>query len=181
MLAAARAEFGENGYDGATVRAIAGRAGVDPAMVNHWFGSKEQLFAKAVLDVPFDIAQVIDVITAEGPDNVGDRIVRTFLDRWDGVGGERFTALIRSITSHPEAMQVLKTVFVSQIFARLTSTIDTDRPELRATLCTTQLIGTGMARYVVQLEPIHSADIDTLAAAIGPTLQRYLTGNIDGE
>ncbi|KMS86488.1 TetR family transcriptional regulator [Prauserella rugosa] len=179
MLEAARAEFGENGYDGATVRAIAARAGVDAAMVNHWFGGKEQLFAKAVLDVPFDVDEVVGAVTARGAEHVGDSIVRTFLDRWDGVGGERFTALIRSVTTRPEAMRVLRTVLVNRIFAGVASALEVDRGDLRASLCATQLIGLGMARYVAELEPVHSADIDTLAAAVAPTLQRYLTGDID--
>ncbi|MFC4004682.1 TetR/AcrR family transcriptional regulator [Prauserella oleivorans] len=179
LLEAARAVFAENGYEGATVRAIAARAGVDAAMVNHWFGGKEGLFAKAVLHVPFDIDEVIETVTARGPEHLGESIVRTFLTRWDGAGSDTFAALIRSVTTKPEAMHTLKTVLINRIFAGVTQGTGKDRPELRASLCATQVIGIGMARYVAKIEPMASADIDTLVAAIAPTLQRYLTGDID--
>lgn len=179
LIEAARAVFAENGYDGATVRAIAARAGVDAAMVNHWFGGKEGLFAKAVLHVPFDIDDVIAAVTARGPDHLGESIVRTFLTRWDGAGSDTFAAVIRSVTSKPEAMHTLRTVLINRIFAGITKATGSDRTELRAALCATQMIGLGMARYVAEIEPVASADIDTLVSAIAPTIQRYLTGDID--
>ncbi|WP_307831972.1 TetR/AcrR family transcriptional regulator [Prauserella cavernicola] len=179
LLEAARAVFAENGYDGATVRAIASRAGVDPAMVNHWFGGKEGLFAKAVLHVPFDINDVIKTVTAGGPDKLGENIVRTFLTRWDGAGGEAFVALIRSVTTKPEAMLTLRTILVNKIFTNVVRTAESDHPELRASLGATQMIGMGMARYVAKIEPVASADIETLVATIAPTIQRYLTGELE--
>ncbi|TKG69132.1 TetR/AcrR family transcriptional regulator [Prauserella endophytica] len=179
LLDAARAVFAESGYEGATVRAIASRAGVDPAMVNHWFGGKDGLFAKAVLHVPFDINEVVETVTAGGPDKLGENIVRTFLTRWDGAGGESFVALIRSVTTKPEALQTLRTILVNRIFTNVVRTADSDRPELRAGLGATQMIGLGMARYVAQIEPVASADIETLVATIAPNLQRYLTGALD--
>src|SRR6185369_590681 len=83
LIEAARAVFAENGYDGATVRAIATRAGVDAAMVNHWFGSKEGLFIKAVLQLPFDPADIFQRLSDGPADTLGERIVRTFLNTWD--------------------------------------------------------------------------------------------------
>ncbi|NIJ11149.1 AcrR family transcriptional regulator [Saccharomonospora amisosensis] len=178
LLEAARAVFAEGGYDGATVRAIAARAGVDAAMVNHWFGGKEGLFAQAVLQVPFDFRDVLDEVTADGPQHLGRNIVRAFVTRWDGAGGEVFTALVRSVTAREEALHLLKETLVSRIFAGITSAAGSDQAELRAGLCASQVIGLGMARYVARMEPLASADIDTLVETIAPTLQRYLTGDI---
>lgn len=179
LLEAARAVFARSGYDGATVRAIAGEAGVDAAMVNHWFGNKEGLFAQAILELPFDPTELIDSVTAGPREHLGERIVRTFVTRWDGAGGQVFTALIRSITSNEEALRALREVLVRYLLTTITAATNSDRPELRATLCGTQLIGLGMARYVARLEPLVSADVDTLVATIAPTLQRYLTGELD--
>ncbi|PXY21368.1 TetR family transcriptional regulator [Prauserella muralis] len=178
LVEAARAVFAESGFDGATVRAIAARAGVDAAMVNHWFGGKEGLFTKAVLRVPFDIDEVLESVTAGGPENMGENMVRTFVSRWDGAGGEYFVALIRSVTSHDDALETLKKVLVSRILNAVAAHAGSDRPELRAALCATQMIGLGMTRYVARLEPVASADIETLVPTVAPTLQRYLTGDL---
>ena len=180
LLNAARAVFSESGYDGATVRAIATRAGVDAAMVNHWFGGKEGLFAQAVLELPFDPRELVDTLLDGQVSDLGQRIVRTFLTRWDASGGDIFTALIRSVAGHEQVAHVLRDFFIKQLFSRLVGTVSADRPELRATLCASQLIGMGMIRYVAKFEPLASTDIDTLVAAVGPAVQRYLTGELSG-
>ncbi|WP_370972478.1 TetR/AcrR family transcriptional regulator [Amycolatopsis sp. cg9] len=177
LVEAARAVFAESGYDGATVRAIATRAGVDAAMVNHWFGSKEGLFAKAVLQLPFDPLE-LQAELRDGPDDeLGRRIARAFLTRWDGAGGDVFQALIRSITGHEQAGQVLRTFF-QNFFTALITSIGSDRVPLRMALCASQLVGMGMIRYVAKFEPMAAAEVDTLVAAVAPNLQRYLTGEI---
>lgn len=170
--------FAESGYDGATVRTIARRAGVDPAMVNHWFGGKDGLFVKAVLRVPFDADELVETVTADGPGAIGANLVRAFVTRWDDVGGGQFAAVIRSITTHEQSLATLKNVLIENLFGVLTSAVTTDRPELRANLAATQVIGLGMARYVAKLEPLASADVETLVAAVAPNIQRYLTGDL---
>jgi AcrR family transcriptional regulator len=177
LIEAARAVFAENGYDGATVRAIATRAGVDAAMVNHWFGSKEGLFAKAVLQLPFDPVELQSALRDGPGDELGERIARTFLTRWDGAGGDVFQALVRSITSHEEAGQVLREFF-QKFFTGLITSVGSDRIPLRMTLCASQLVGMGMIRYVAKFEPMAKAEIETLVAAVAPTLQRYISGEI---
>ncbi|MBB4685095.1 TetR/AcrR family transcriptional regulator [Amycolatopsis jiangsuensis] len=178
LLTAARAVFAENGYERATVRTIAARAGVDAAMVNHWFGGKEGLFAQAVLKLPFAPHELVTELRT-GPDSeLGYRIVRTFLTRWDGAGGSQFQALIRSVAGHEIAGSVLRQFF-SGFFAEVIRGIGTDRPELRTTLCASQLLGMGLVRYVTEFEPLASAEVETLVTAVAPTLQRYLTGDID--
>ena len=179
LLDAAREVFSEAGYDGATVRAIATRAGVDAAMVNHWFGSKEGLFVKAVLQLPFEPGDLIATL-AEGPaDTLGQRIVRTFLTTWDSTGGGHFTALIRSVSSHEQAAHVLHDFFVKQVFTRIAGSVAADRAQFRGSLVGSQIVGMGVARYVLKFEPIASADIDTMVKAVAPNIQRYLTGDLD--
>jgi AcrR family transcriptional regulator len=178
LLSAARAVFAESGYDGATVRSIATRAGVDPAMVNHWFGSKEGLFGEAVLDLPVSPQEVFDRLITGDPDQLGERIVRTFLSVWDSSGGGMFTALVRSVTTHEQATHVLRDFFVKQLFMKLSAHVSADQQEMRANLVATQMIGMGMVRYVVRFEPFASADPETVVAAVAPNLQRYLSGDI---
>jgi AcrR family transcriptional regulator len=179
LLDAAREVFAEQGYDGATVRAIATKAGVDAAMVNHWFGSKEGLFVKAVLQLPFDPEFLIDRITDGPPETMGERIVRTFVSTWDATGGGHFTALIRSVSSHEQAAHMLHDFFVKQVFSKIADKISADQPSLRGSLVGSQMVGLGIARYVVKFEPMASADVATLVTAIAPNVQRYLTGKLD--
>ena len=178
LISAAREVFTEQGYDGATVRAIAAKAGVDAAMVNHWFGGKEGLFGEAVLKLPFNPQEIIDVILAADPSDIGEAIVRTFLNRWDTTGGGVFTALMRSVTSHDEAATMLRDIFLKLVFKQVIGKMAPDNHEFRATLVATQLVGMGMVRYVAHFEPMASADIDTVAAAIAPTIQRYISGTV---
>ncbi|SDZ09867.1 regulatory protein, tetR family [Amycolatopsis xylanica] len=179
LLDAARAVFGESGYEGATVRAIATRAGVDAAMVNHWFGGKENLFAQAVLHLPFDPTQLIASFLDGDIDGLGERIVRNFLTVWDATDGGVFPALIRSIAGHDLAAQALRELFMNKVFAQLAAKIDVDQQDLRATLCASQMVGMGIVRYVAKFEPLASADHDTVIRAVAPNLQRYLTGSLD--
>jgi AcrR family transcriptional regulator len=177
LVEAARAVFAENGYDGATVRAIAARAGVDAAMVNHWFGSKEGLFAQAVLQLPFSPIELLETLRDGPDDEFGRRIVRTFVTRWDGAGGDTFQALIRSVAGHELAGNVLRDFF-QKFFTHLIASVGSDRAELRAALCATQMVGLGMIRYIAKFEPVASADVETLVRAVAPNVQRYLTGDL---
>ena len=178
LIDAARAVFIEQGYDGATVRAIAAKAGVDAAMVNHWFGSKEGLFAEAVLKLPFSPHELAERLLDGDVDNLGQRIVRTFLTTWDTTGGGVFTALMRSITSHELAAHVLRDFLIKHVAGQVLKSVGIDHHEFRATLVASQLVGMGMVRYVAQFEPLASTDVETMVAAVAPTIQRYLTGPI---
>ncbi|MGW5050182.1 TetR/AcrR family transcriptional regulator [Actinokineospora sp. NPDC004072] len=180
LLTAARAVFTENGYDGATVRAIARRAGVDPAMVNHWFGGKEALFAEAVLHLPFNPQAIIAEILKGDRDRIGERIIRAFLTNWDAQGGGVFAAMLRSVSAHERVARALREFFVHQVFGQLLTKFgDVETAELRANLVASQMIGLGVVRYVARFDQAATADVETLVAAVGPTIQRYLTGPID--
>ena len=178
LLAAARAVFTERGFDGATVRGIAERAGVDAAMVNHWFGGKEALFT-AALDVPIDPDTVLAQVLPGDPERLGARIVTAFLGVWDATGGGPLAALIRSVAGHEAAARMMREFVGRVILGRFVRAVAPDRPEERAALCASQIIGLGMVRYVLKLEPLASAEPAVVVAAIAPTVQRYLTGPID--
>ena len=178
LLDAARVEFAERGYDGATVRVIADRAGVDPAMVNHWFGGKEALFV-AALEVPIDPAELAARVVPGPPDQMGERIVRNFLTIWDATGGRPLAAAVRSVAAHDSAAKVMRQFVGRMLAGKLVGPVAPDRPELRGALVGSQMIGLGMMRYVLKLEPLASADHPTVIAAVAPNVQRYLTGPLE--
>jgi AcrR family transcriptional regulator len=180
LLAAAKAVFAEFGYDNATVRTIAARADVDPAMVNHWFGGKQGLFATAVLELPINPLDLVAPLLDGPNEELGERLVRLFLTVWDNDGG-RLPALVRSVTQQDEAANVIRDLFVKQIVEPIIARLGSDRPALRATLCGSQMVGLGMIRYVLKFEPMASADRETLVVAIAPNMQRYLTGSLEAE
>lgn len=175
ILEAARAAFSESGYDGATIRGIAGKAGVDPALVHHYFGTKERLFA-ATMELPFDPTVIIPALVEPGVDGLGERIVRMLLSVWDGAGPYNpFVALLRSAVTHERAATMFREFATKAIFAHIVRAIDADRPELRTGLVASQIAGLVMTRYLLRLPAMVDATSDEIVAAIGPTLQRYLT------
>lgn len=177
LLSAAREVFTEQGFDGATVRTIAARAHVDPAMVNHWFGGKHGLFAAAI-QLPINPDQIRATVF-EGPrEQIAERAVRLFVAVWDGSSGGGFAALVRSAATQENAAKMLRE-FIMATFGGPLRELGVDHPELRLSLFGSQLSGMGLARYVIRLEPLASADLDTLVATIGATLQHYLTGPLN--
>lgn len=176
LLAAAREVFTEQGFDGATVRAIAARAQVDAAMVNHWFGGKHGLFATA-MQLPVTPEWIHDAVFAGPVEELALRVVRTFVTTWDNSGGGGFAALMRSAATQESAAKMLRE-FITFVFGGMLRELGVDQPELRLGLFGSQLAGLGLARYVIRLEPIASADVEVLVATIAPTLQRYLTGDL---
>lgn len=177
ILRAARRAFHERGYDGATIRGIAAEAGVDPALVHHFYGSKEQLFAAAVA-LPFTPSEIIPGLLEGGSEGLGERILRFFLAVNDRPGAGPFVALIRSASSNERAAAMLRGFIVREVIGRIARAIGAPDAELRATLVGSQLAGLALARYVLRVEPLASADHETLVAWVGPTLQRYLTGEL---
>jgi AcrR family transcriptional regulator len=146
-------------------------------MVNHWFGGKDGLFV-AALQLPFDPDDIVRRILDGDPRQLAERVLRTFLSVWDTNGGGALTALVRSVASHEGAARMMREFVSRVIFGRIISAVAPDRPELRTALCGTQITGLAMVRYVIRLEPLASADHETVVAAIAPNLQRYLTGEL---
>src|SRR5213078_363429 len=158
IVEAARKAFAERGYDRASIRAIATSAGVDPALVHHYFGSKDQLFL-ATVQVPINPEEFIPKIFEQGIDGVGERLVRTFLSVWDSPVGSTAAALLRSAVSHDWSARMLREFVTTQILRRATKHLDLDPAEapLRMSLVAAQILGLAMARYIVRVEPLASA------------------------
>ena len=174
VLRAARAQFARRGYEGATIRGIAAAARVDPKLVLHYFESKEGLFS-AAMEFPFDPAAAIPTLLEPGLDRLGERLARFFIDVWDSPDGARAQALVRSVVTSESAASLMRDFVTREILARVAQALKLDRPQVRASLAASQLIGIAMLRYVVKVEPLASASSDEVAAWIGPTLQRYFT------
>lgn len=176
ILAAAETEFAEKGFDRASVRGIAKVAGVDPALIYHYFRSKDDVLL-ASLDVPFDPREVISALTREGRDGLGLRIAERFLATWDDEANQtRLVAMVRASMSSPAAQDLLRNGLVAMVLRPIREAIATPDALLRSQYVASQLLGMVMARYVLRLEPIASAPADEVVARIGPTLQRYIEG-----
>ena len=177
ILDAARGIFSEHGYDGATIRGIATTAGVDPALVYHFYGSKEQLFV-AAMELPFRPSELIPILLEGGPEGLGERILRLFLSIWDQPGVSPFVALLRSASSNDRAAAMLREFISHEVIGRVARSLGVPGAELRATLVGSQLAGLAVVRYILRVEPLASADHDTVVASVAPALQRYLTEDL---
>ncbi len=178
ILAAALAAFAARGYKRTTIRGVATAAGVDPALVLHFFRSKEGLF-EACLELPVRPGLVLERAAAAGTDQMGAVVVRTFLEAWEPPEARvRLTAMLRSAMTNETAMAMMRDLLVREVFGPITQTLGVPDARLRATLVGSQFAGLAVLRFIGRLEPLASASIDELVAAIGPTVQRYLTGDI---
>jgi AcrR family transcriptional regulator len=175
ITAAARRRFGELGYDGTTIRAVAADAGVDPGLVVYFFGSKDGLFA-ASISWPFDPARELPEVIAGGTADAGHRLVRLFLATWDAEEGRNpIVALLRAATHQEAAQRQLRTFLETQILGPLLTALGSDEPELRAGLVAAQLLGLGITRHVLALEPLASLDAERVVELVGPSVQRALS------
>jgi AcrR family transcriptional regulator len=179
VLAAARATFAERGYDGASIRVIAAAAGVDPALVHHYFGSKEKLFLAAV-EAPGDPDELLPAVLAGGTAELGENLLRMVLGVWDGPGRAAGLALIRSAVSNEWTARLLREFIIGRVVRRVVGTLGVPpaEAEARGALVTSQLAGLIITRYVLRVEPLATLPAEDLVAAVGPTLQRYLTGPV---
>ena len=170
ILDAARKRFAAHGYGGATIRRIAADARVDPALVHHFFGSKERLFAAAVR---------LPVVPGE---LISSALVLTALAAWDIAEiRDTFLGLLRSAATSEQALIMLREFVTEAIVGRLSSAAHTADPvqaRYRAALVASQVVGLAIARQVLGLEPLAQAGRAELAAAVGPTLDRYLSGDL---
>jgi AcrR family transcriptional regulator len=175
ILSAARKLFAERGYAGATIRAIAQEAGVDGALVHHFFASKEGVFAAAIEDT-FAPADILPPVLEAGLDGMGERLVRTFLNKWEEPKTDRqLLAVLRSAVSNEEAARLLRSFLTQELLGRITEALDDEDSELRATLIGAQLVGVAFLRYVLHYGPIAHMDSELLVELISPTIQHYLT------
>jgi AcrR family transcriptional regulator len=179
ILDAARRQFAEIGYDRTTIRSVAAEAAVDPALVLHYFRSKQQLFLE-VVELPFEPAVVLPGLLAGDRRQVGERLARLFVSVLDDPDARsRWTGMIRAAASEPAAAAMLRELLTQRVFVPLAETLGVEDARLRATLVGSQLVGIVMARHVVGVEPLASLPSDQLVSAIAPTLQRYLTKSVN--
>ncbi|MFH0179493.1 TetR family transcriptional regulator [Streptomyces cacaoi] len=177
ILTAAREEFSERGYDKTSVRGIAKAAGVDSALVHHYFGTKEQIF-EAAIEVAFAPALGAPEAVADGPlDQVGERLARFVFGVWENPTTRKpLLAIVRSAVNNDTAAAVFRRLVASQVLRRIAGRLDLPDAELRAELAAAQLVGCAMLRYVIKVEPLASADLELIIARVAPVVQGHLTG-----
>lgn len=179
ILRAARQRFAHQGYDAASIRQIADDAGVDPALVHHFYGTKENLFVTAV-GFPALPSELLAQVGDGARGRLGERLLRSLLEVWETREGRaRLVALVRSAVSNDAAMEMLRQFLTSAILDQVAATLEVPDAELRASLVASQVVGLALARYVFRIRPLATAPADDVVAAVGPTLQRYLTGKLD--
>lgn len=181
ILGAARRVFGERGYAAASLRGIAREAGVDPALLHHYFADKFELYWQSVMapltsrDRPAPEPSLIVAGILGGPrEEIGRRWVAAFLGIWDADDGPaHFRALVHGLTSGEEGLRMVREFLMAEVFGPIVRGLGVDHPDVRAQLAASQLIGLGMARYVGELPALRELPAEALATAIGPTLQHY--------
>lgn len=176
ILAAAREEFAERGYEKTSVRGIAKAADVDPALVHHYFGTKEQVF-EASIEVAVGPLLSAPGSIAEGPlDGVGERLARFFFGVWENPATRKaLLAIVRSAMNNEAAAAVFRRMISAQLLRRIAVQLDLPDAELRAELAAAQLVGIAMLRYVIKVEPLASADPEEIIARVAPAIQAHLT------
>jgi AcrR family transcriptional regulator len=181
ILAAARDLFIERGYERTSIRAIAACAGVDAALVHHYFGTKDRLLASAL---PVRVVDQLPELVSQGLEGLAERLIRGTFEVYDRLQAGESGALIgllRSATTNPDAARLLREAFETGGLVRVANALRLPQSGLRTALVGSALFGLAMARYVVRLQPIASADVDSLVTWYAPTVQRYLADPLPGD
>lgn len=180
ILASARNLFARNGIDKTSIRAIAKDAGVDPALVHHYFGTKTQLFAAAI-HIPIDPMAVIGPLREVPIEQLGSVLPSILLSLWDSEMGKGFIAELRSLLAGNE-VSLIRSFLQEVITAEVGSRVDNPpgSGKVRVQFVASQLVGVVMARYILELDPFKSLPVEQIAETIAPNLQRYLTGDLPG-
>jgi AcrR family transcriptional regulator len=176
IVDAARAEFLEHGYTATTIRSVARRAEVDPALIYHYFNDKPTLYA-STLNLPADPRQIMNDVRA-GATSRGGRLVAGFLAQWEtgpGDPGQSFVNLVQAMSSSPEAARGLREFLIDRVWDQLASGDEAVR--WRTVLVSSELMGLAWSRYIVRMEPLASASLQEVAERVGPALERLVFGN----
>lgn len=179
VLAAAKQRFAEQGYEKTTLRQIADDARVDPSMVLYLFGSKDGLFRESMRLI-LDPQKLVDAVDGDS-DELGSRLVRTYLQIWeDPDSGPSMATMLSSATSNPEARDAFRVFMRDYVLGAVSGALgggpDT---RLRAMLAATNLVGTAMLRYVMRVGPLAEVTLEEAVQMIAPSVQRYLTADSD--
>ena len=174
IVAAARAEFAERGYEGASVRGVARRSDVDPALVRYYFpGGKAELFASAFADRSIDPARLVSEALGPGLDDLGTRFVESVLRAWDAPGGpERFRVVFAATASGQDTL--MRDFLSREVYGRLAELLRGPDVPMRLSLVAAHVSGVLVTRYVLGIEPLASASAAEIARLVGPVVDRYL-------
>lgn len=179
ILEAARRLFAAGGYDQTTIREVAEQAGVDSALVMHYFTSKEGLF-RAAIDWPFDMDRAARQILEGDPRHMGERLVRFVCGVWeDETTRHPVTVILRNAVQREDAGRLAGEFMQREVLARLAAhTHDPDAP-LRGSFIQSTIVGLVLMRYVIKMEPLASVPVESVVRVVGSTIQRYLTEDIE--
>ncbi len=176
ILAAARSTFASHGFHASTIRGIAADAGVDPALVHHYFGSKEDLFGAAI-HLPLRPKEAAEQILTGGLDDAGERLVRLFLGVWENPASrDSLLAMLRGAFTTQQGADTLREFFESVMLDRVAPSLDLPDARLRVSLVVSQMVGVAILRYVIGFEALRAASVEELVELIAPRIQHYLTG-----
>jgi AcrR family transcriptional regulator len=179
ILTSARTLFAARGFGSTSVRAVAADAGVDPSLVHHYFGTKDDLFV-AALEIPVDPRELLATVVEQGQDGAAERMLRIFLGVWDDPEHRLpLIGLFRSLLE-PAGERLLREGFLPVVLIPVGERLGVDHPEVRMPVVASQVLGLILVRYVVALEPVASMSADQVVATYAPVLQRYLFGPLPG-
>ncbi|BCW44339.1 TetR family transcriptional regulator [Arthrobacter sp. StoSoilB5] len=180
ILLAARKLFAEQGFDGTSLRQVAREASVDPAMVHHFFKGKDELFASSV-ELPADPEDVLAGVETLDPGARAEALIRAVVRLWEGPAQPGLVAFVRGTIGSKAKTALLRETVSRTILSRVMVGVQGPAEEvrLRGNLVATQVVGLMLLRYVIRLEPLASADQEEVVRIVAPTIQRYLTGNLD--
>jgi AcrR family transcriptional regulator len=172
----ARHQFAERGYRATSLRSIGHTAGVDPRLILHYFGSKQQLFSESV-ELPMEPAQAIAIVFAEGNERAPEQAARLLVSVIDDPDTRRpFVALLRAAVTEPEAADLIRDVLTKRLLLPIATRLGGARAPLRASLVASQVVGLVVVRYVVRIGPLAEASREDLVRALVPVFEHYLHG-----
>jgi AcrR family transcriptional regulator len=177
ILAAARSSFAQRGFAGTTIRAVASAAGVDAALVHHYFGTKDELFV-AALELPVDPRKLIGPVLAGPVDEAAERFLGIFLSVWDDPDIRPSLLAVARAIMDPAGSRLMSEGVLPVVIEPIGAALGIDDPHRRMPLVASQVIGLILMRYVLAVEPLASMSREQLIAIYAPTIQRYLTGEL---
>jgi AcrR family transcriptional regulator len=175
ILSAARHLFAQAGYDKTSVRDVASEAGVDPAMIRHYFGGKEQLF-RATMGWPFEPTDIAAEVTGGPRGEIGERLTRVFFEAWERPQSRApLLAILRGAATHEESANLVRQFIQGQVYAHIADSLGGPDAPLRIDLAMAQLLGIAYLRHILQVEPVASTPVEELISRVAPVISRHLT------
>jgi AcrR family transcriptional regulator len=176
LLDTARRMFADAGYDKTSVRDIAAGAGVDPALIRHYFGTKGELF-RATMGWPFEPAAIASQVASAGRDEIGARLAKVFFELWEEPASRApLLAILRGAATHAESANLVRQFIQGQLYRQMAAELSGPDAELRIDLAMSQLLGIAYLRHILRVEPIASTPMDELVARVAPVITDHLAG-----